>query len=306
MVLGRDSRASKDDDKTTNTSCSTDDPSTSDAQKKSQNPNFSLPIISLISVSSKQRSPFTFSSLATVSSCGLGFQINGEIATTIDCFVCSGYQTLAPRIRHLCDFYNWNKIMDRYCDGHSFRMFIFCLTEANGSGILGVGLPRTGKTLLVKAVAGKAEVPFIICSVSEFVELYVSMGASCVRVLFFKGKEGSTVNHIYRRVNFFSLKYINVAMVTILKNMKNILIGVSELQCFLCMSAINVPGSNETPVKVERPEAVKVHVGCSMEVVWRHTPWLGAHTAKGPVRPLRRALQVRTAFLLKILKLIIL
>lgn len=36
----------------------------------------------------------------------------------------------------------------------------------------------------------------------------------------------------------------------------------------------------------------KVHAGCNGEVVWRHTPWLGAHTAKGPVRPLRRALQV--------------
>ncbi|KAG2704661.1 hypothetical protein I3760_05G014600 [Carya illinoinensis] len=35
----------------------------------------------------------------------------------------------------------------------------------------------------------------------------------------------------------------------------------------------------------------KVHAGCNGELVWRHTPWLGAHTAKGPVRPLRRALQ---------------
>lgn len=36
----------------------------------------------------------------------------------------------------------------------------------------------------------------------------------------------------------------------------------------------------------------KVHAGCNGKLVWRHTPWLGAHTAKGPVRPLRRALQV--------------
>lgn len=35
----------------------------------------------------------------------------------------------------------------------------------------------------------------------------------------------------------------------------------------------------------------KVHAGCNGNLVWRHTPWLGAHTAKGPVRPLRRALQ---------------
>ncbi|CAL9178452.1 unnamed protein product [Musa hybrid cultivar] len=35
----------------------------------------------------------------------------------------------------------------------------------------------------------------------------------------------------------------------------------------------------------------KVHAGSNGKVVWRHTPWLGAHAAKGPVRPLRRALQ---------------
>ncbi|KAI4339824.1 hypothetical protein MLD38_024724 [Melastoma candidum] len=35
----------------------------------------------------------------------------------------------------------------------------------------------------------------------------------------------------------------------------------------------------------------KVHAGCNGKVVWRHTPWLGEHAAKGPVRPLRRALQ---------------
>lgn len=37
----------------------------------------------------------------------------------------------------------------------------------------------------------------------------------------------------------------------------------------------------------------KVHAGCNGRLVWRHTPWLGAHCAKGPVRPLRRALQVK-------------
>ncbi|XP_057428776.1 ATP-dependent zinc metalloprotease FTSH 9, chloroplastic-like [Lotus japonicus] len=55
-------------------------------------------------------------------------------------------------------------------------------------GVLLVGLPGTGKTLLAKAVAGEADVPFISCSASEFVELYVGMGASRVRDLFAKAK----------------------------------------------------------------------------------------------------------------------
>ncbi|AQK54028.1 ATP-dependent zinc metalloprotease FTSH 7, chloroplastic-like [Zea mays] len=58
-------------------------------------------------------------------------------------------------------------------------------------GVLLVGLPGTGKTLLAKAVAGEAEVPFISCSASEFVELYVGMGAARVRDLFAKAKKES-------------------------------------------------------------------------------------------------------------------
>jgi cell division protease FtsH len=54
-----------------------------------------------------------------------------------------------------------------------------------------VGLPGTGKTLLAKAVAGEAEVPFISCSASEFVELYVGMGAARVRDLFARAKKES-------------------------------------------------------------------------------------------------------------------
>ncbi|CAA0841437.1 ATP-dependent zinc metalloprotease FTSH 7-chloroplastic [Striga hermonthica] len=56
-------------------------------------------------------------------------------------------------------------------------------------GVLLVGLPGTGKTLLAKAVAGEADVPFISCTASEFVELYVGMGASRVRDLFARAKK---------------------------------------------------------------------------------------------------------------------
>lgn len=42
----------------------------------------------------------------------------------------------------------------------------------------------------------------------------------------------------------------------------------------------------------------KVHAGCNGKLMWRHTPWLGSHVAKGPVRPLRRALQVKLSVLM--------
>ena len=56
-------------------------------------------------------------------------------------------------------------------------------------GILLVGPPGTGKTLLAKAVAGEANVPFFSISGSEFVEMFVGMGASKVRDLFRQAKE---------------------------------------------------------------------------------------------------------------------
>jgi len=58
-------------------------------------------------------------------------------------------------------------------------------------GVLLVGPPGTGKTLMAKAVAGEAGVPFYFISGSDFVEMFVGVGASRVRDLFEKGKENA-------------------------------------------------------------------------------------------------------------------
>ena len=56
-------------------------------------------------------------------------------------------------------------------------------------GVLLVGPPGTGKTLLAKAIAGEANVPFFSISGSDFVEMFVGVGASRVRDLFEQGKK---------------------------------------------------------------------------------------------------------------------
>jgi cell division protease FtsH len=58
-------------------------------------------------------------------------------------------------------------------------------------GILMVGPPGTGKTLLAKAVAGEAEVPFFSISGSDFVEMFVGVGASRVRDMFEQGRKNA-------------------------------------------------------------------------------------------------------------------
>ena len=67
-------------------------------------------------------------------------------------------------------------------------------TELGGKipkGALLVGPPGTGKTLLARAVAGEADVPFFSLSGSDFVEMFVGVGASRVRDLFRQAKEKS-------------------------------------------------------------------------------------------------------------------
>mgnify|MGYP000636874875 FL=1 len=58
-------------------------------------------------------------------------------------------------------------------------------------GVLMIGSPGTGKTLLARAIAGEAEVPFFSISGSDFVEMFVGVGASRVRDMFEQGKKNS-------------------------------------------------------------------------------------------------------------------
>ena len=76
------------------------------------------------------------------------------------------------------------EVVDFLTNGEKYRK----IGAKMPKGILLVGPPGTGKTLLAKAVAGEAGVPFLSMSGSEFVELYVGVGASRVRDLFNRAK----------------------------------------------------------------------------------------------------------------------
>ncbi len=80
---------------------------------------------------------------------------------------------------------NLQEIVDYLHDPGKYRE----IGASMPKGVLLVGPPGTGKTMLAKAVAGEAEVPFFSMSGSEFVEMFVGMGASKVRDLFRQAKE---------------------------------------------------------------------------------------------------------------------
>ncbi len=77
------------------------------------------------------------------------------------------------------------EVVDFLKDGEKYRR----IGAKMPKGVLLVGPPGTGKTLLAKAVAGEAGVPFLNIAASEFVEMYVGVGASRVRDLFNKAKK---------------------------------------------------------------------------------------------------------------------
>jgi replication-associated recombination protein RarA len=71
-----------------------------------------------------------------------------------------------------------------------------------------VGPPGTGKTLLAKAIAGEAKVPFFSISGSDFVEMFVGVGASRVRDMFEQAKK-------QRRASFSSTKSTRWAVIVV-------------------------------------------------------------------------------------------
>jgi len=77
------------------------------------------------------------------------------------------------------------EIIDFLRDPHKFTV----LGGRIPKGVLLAGSPGTGKTLLAKAIAGEADVPFFTISGSDFVEMFVGVGASRVRDLFTQGKK---------------------------------------------------------------------------------------------------------------------
>ena len=80
---------------------------------------------------------------------------------------------------------SWEEIIEFLRDAKKF-------TRLGGripKGVLLVGQPGTGKTLLARAIAGEADVPFFSISGSDFVEMFVGVGASRVRDLFNQGKK---------------------------------------------------------------------------------------------------------------------
>lgn len=91
-------------------------------------------------------------------------------------------------------------------------------------GVLLEGPPGTGKTLLAKAVAGEADVPFFSISGSDFVEMFVGVGASRVRSLFEDAKRQSVLLSLLMKLMLLVVVVVpewEVAMMSVNKPLTN-------------------------------------------------------------------------------------
>jgi len=119
-------------------------------------------------------------------------------------------------------------------------------------GVLLLGEPGTGKTLLAKAVAGEAKVPFFSMSGSEFVEMFVGVGASRVRDLFNKARKKQTLNQLLVEMDGFGTD-------------ETIIVLAATNRADVLDKALKRPGRFDRQVVVEMPdikgreEILKVH-----------------------------------------------
>lgn len=111
-------------------------------------------------------------------------------------------------------------------------------------GVLMAGSPGNGKTLLAKAVAGEADVPFFACSGSEFEELYVGVGAGRVRSLFEKASKNAPCIVFIDEIDAVGKKRDSVGKANADQTLNQILVemdGMSENSGVIVIAATNRP-----------------------------------------------------------------
>ena len=128
-------------------------------------------------------------------------------------------------------------------------------------GALLVGPPGTGKTLLAKAVAGEAEVPFFSISGSDFVEMFVGMGAAKVRDLFKQANEKAPcivfIDEIDAIALHRSFQSLRGDVAEIVNSLLTEMDGINENKAVMTIGATNTPNSIDYAVRSRFEEEIE-------------------------------------------------